>query len=95
MLTHEEEMTARDIDIVLLKAWLLTLKGKWQKSMCNNTSTSIIDDMQSVEWSSGCHLKRGKPLSIEPFTGNKAEQLWDDWLLINLKGWYLVWVGGR
>ena len=90
MLKHEEEMSARDTEVALLKARLLTLEGCGQSSTCSNTGTVQAGDVQSMERGSRIQLRRGKAPPVGPFNGDKADQLWEDWFptLERAAAWY-------
>ena len=79
MLKHKEEMTIRDTEVVLLKGQLLALEGDCS-SVSSSAGTSLTDDIQLAEWGSRSQIRRGKAPPVQPFTGDKADQLWDDWL---------------
>ena len=49
MLKHEEEMTARDTEVALLKARLFTLEGDRRNSVNSSAGTSLTDDIQLAE----------------------------------------------
>ena len=69
MLKHKEEMTARDTELVLLKARVLALEGNRRNSASSSTSTvssgastSIMDDVRPVERGPRSQIRRGRPL---------------------------------
>lgn len=89
ILKHEEEMSIRDTDVVLLKARLLALEGNQRNSVCSNSNTPVTGDIQSIEQGSQSQVRWGSP-PVEPFSGNKVDQQWEDWLptLERAVAWY-------
>ena len=79
MLKCEEEMERKDTELALLKARLLTLEG----SRPNNVSRPKLQptSMDLVELGTPLgQARRGKVPPVEPFTGERSDQLWEEWL---------------
>ena len=81
MLKHEEEIDAKDTEIALLKARLLATETNREESVDTTPRRGTGDTMPStVERSVAGHACRGKAPPVEPFTGEKPDILWEDWI---------------
>ena len=60
-------------------------------TVLSSASTLITDDVRAVKIGPRSQIRREKAPPVEPFTGDKADQLWEDWLLTLERAgtWYL------
>ena len=77
MLKSEEEMEYKDTK---LEARLLTLEGGPSSNVSRPKLPPISIDPVEVGTPLG-QARRGKVLPLELFTGEKSDQLWEEWLL--------------
>ena len=79
MLKSKEEMECKDTELALLKARLLTLEASPSSNLSRPKLPPISIDPVEV----GTPLRqacRGKAPPVEPFTGERSDQLWEEWL---------------
>ena len=78
MLKCEEEMERKDTELALLKARLLTLEGGRSSNVSRPKLPPISTDPVKVGTPLG-QAQHGKALPVEPFTGERSDQLWEEW----------------
>ena len=78
MLKHEEEMDTKDTEIAILKACVLALENGHPISVASLTPRSDKSTVQTVDPRG--QVRRGKAPLVEPFTGERSDKLWKEWL---------------
>ena len=79
MLKCEEEMERKDTELALLKARLLTLEGSRPSNVPRPKPQPTSMDPVELGTPLG-QAHRGKAPPVEPFTGERSDQLWEEWL---------------
>ena len=82
MLRHEDKIDAKDTEIALLKTRILTLSASRENQTSDTASQRGSSDatLSTSGYNLGGHICQGKAPSIEPFTRERPDVLWEDWI---------------
>ena len=91
MLRHEDEIDAKDTEIAVLKTRILAISASRVEQTSDMALLPGSGDMvlSTAGYNLGGHTRRGKAPPVEPFTGERPDVLWEDWIptLERAAGW--------
>ena len=82
MLRHEDEIDGKDTEIAVLKTRILAISASRVEQTSDTASLPGSGDMvlSTAGYNLGGHTRRGKAPPVEPFTGERPDVLWEDWI---------------